>query len=191
MKFQQINRVHGDGEKGTGLGLSIAKSIVEMHEGSIWVESDVGKGMTVTFTLPKYAEDMLLKEYVSSGVEDAKRNRSKMSLIVVSIDEAVKAKGLVSEEKVYSVLKGIEDVLRNSFNHSESAAMKDSHECVVILPNSGKREALTAEGRLKQAIDDFLVREKLADKIKLKFRCVTYPDDVSDSAEMIKTIQEK
>ncbi len=52
-RFQQFGRTPGPGIKGTGLGLSISKSIVEMHGGSIWVESELGKGTKFTFTLPK------------------------------------------------------------------------------------------------------------------------------------------
>lgn len=52
-KFEQVERsVPGSELKGTGLGLSICRHIIEKHEGSIWVESEVNKGSTFMFTLP-------------------------------------------------------------------------------------------------------------------------------------------
>jgi signal transduction histidine kinase len=37
---------------GTGLGLYITQSLVEMHGGKLWVESELGQGSTFSFTLP-------------------------------------------------------------------------------------------------------------------------------------------
>jgi len=41
------------GAGGSGLGLSIAKELVEAHGGKIWIESELGAGTTVGFSLPK------------------------------------------------------------------------------------------------------------------------------------------
>ncbi len=48
--YRQAQSKHGS--RGTGLGLSIAKQIIELHGGSIWAESVLGEGATLTFTLP-------------------------------------------------------------------------------------------------------------------------------------------
>ncbi len=40
------------GETGSGLGLMLCKEFVSRHGGQIWLESNVGKGTTVYFTLP-------------------------------------------------------------------------------------------------------------------------------------------
>jgi light-regulated signal transduction histidine kinase (bacteriophytochrome) len=51
--FGVFHRLDGDVIPGAGVGLAIAKRIMELHGGSIWVESELGQGATFFLTLPK------------------------------------------------------------------------------------------------------------------------------------------
>jgi two-component system NtrC family sensor kinase len=51
-KFYRVQGEHAMEAKGTGLGLAIVKSVVEKHQGRVWVESIFGEGSTFTIALP-------------------------------------------------------------------------------------------------------------------------------------------
>jgi len=52
-RFHQAGAVRRASRHGAGLGLPIARGIVEAHGGRIWIESTLGVGTTVRFTLPR------------------------------------------------------------------------------------------------------------------------------------------
>jgi len=66
-RFYTINK--GDESESNGIGLSLTKDLVELHHGTINVESELGKGSTFTVDLPinkdSYQEDELISEHIS------------------------------------------------------------------------------------------------------------------------------
>jgi signal transduction histidine kinase len=50
--FGQIESVLSRKNQGTGLGLPLTKALIELHSGEMQIESEVGKGTTVTVLFP-------------------------------------------------------------------------------------------------------------------------------------------
>ncbi|HSH02371.1 MAG TPA: ATP-binding protein [Anaerolineae bacterium] len=51
--FVQVGDVMSNKTQGTGLGMPISKQLIELHGGQMWVESELGRGTTFYFTLPR------------------------------------------------------------------------------------------------------------------------------------------
>ncbi|HFE52266.1 MAG TPA: ATP-binding protein, partial [Bacteroidetes bacterium] len=87
-EFVQLDGTMSRERGGLGIGLSLSKHLVELHGGSIGVESEVGKGSRFYFTVPIYQEEaneaevqaehpeLMLSEEVSSTRGEREHQKS-------------------------------------------------------------------------------------------------------------------
>jgi len=185
-RFQQIDRVPGPGAKGTGLGLAISKSIVELHKGKVWMESELGKGSKFIFTLPKIEQESYFYDCITDGIKRARDNAAQFSLIAFGVDEGLK-----------HLLPDIEAILKKSVRQATDAVLRfQKGSKIAILCENGKDTLPAFVERLKMIIekDESLVSkcsayaEASADrqgvKVSVKIGFASYSDDGSTAKEL-------
>ncbi|MBN1894155.1 response regulator [bacterium] len=68
-KFMQFGKKTNPENKGTGLGLAISREIIQMHNGSMSVESVFNQGSTFKFRLPRYRPDLEVEDPIRTAME--------------------------------------------------------------------------------------------------------------------------
>lgn len=83
--FRQADETYSTTHGGTGIGLSISKKLTELLGGTIWLESEVGKGSTFFFTLP-FETTLDIQEHTIPEPMKQKDLSSKTILIAEDIE---------------------------------------------------------------------------------------------------------
>lgn len=169
-KFQQIKQGEISSERGTGLGLVISKGLIEMHGGSIFAKSEVGKGSSFFFTLPKYSPEVLLSKLIFDSIRDAARIGENVSLIVVQFGREKKSK--IDEKTKNEAKNAIKSCLRGS----RDVVYPLADEIAVILEGC---DALSREHVMNR------IRASLGKQGYASMGAATYPCDAMGEKELL------
>jgi signal transduction histidine kinase/DNA-binding response OmpR family regulator len=165
--------------KGDGIGLSVVKSFVELHGGSIRLESEVGKGSNFIFDIPKRLHEVdesveqssasvetegNLKQYVATAPLPENPMATHSILIIDDEPQTVELleRNLISDFKVYKASDGVEGLKQAETN------LPDIIICDIMMPNMDGLQFLS---RLK-------ADKKLSNIKVLIFTAKTSEDDM-------------
>jgi signal transduction histidine kinase/DNA-binding response OmpR family regulator len=86
-RFYQVDSSHTRGQEGTGIGLTLTKELVDLHKGTINVESEEGRGTTVTVNLP-LGKDHLKSDEIIEQVEKQESEKHRFSEQITQVEES-------------------------------------------------------------------------------------------------------
>lgn len=89
--FEQIDSQHSRQHEGTGLGLALSKSLVELHGGNFKIESQLGVGTTVIFTLPNVP-------IVQKAEKDEKSVTAEINELAQNIADVLQIQAIADEQ---------------------------------------------------------------------------------------------
>jgi signal transduction histidine kinase len=112
-RFKQLQSNLRASTKGFGLGLNIARELVNLNLGQMHIESEVGKGSTFSFTLPRNEHTVVFDHYTQRIVALA-HALSEMSFISVSITASNKNTSGVVDEYLQRSVRSEDLVIQTS-----------------------------------------------------------------------------
>jgi len=188
-KFTQFGQEFESTKKGTGLGLAISKGIIELHRGKIWVESKLGQGTKISFTLPKYSPRKLFKEYVTNGLVEAIKEGLSLSIIIFEVKNYDALQEKLGQDKIASIVHSLEQLVKTNLRCESDISIEDTRSILVVLPEIDKKGSELAVERFKSNLNDYLSREGLAKEIEVDLRAASFPEDAKTKEELLNMVQ--
>ena len=155
-RFYQVDSTQTREYEGSGLGMTLAKELVELHHGTIAVESAEGKGTTFIVRLP-LGKDHLNKDEIIDAENLKKSEIVYEDIIVKSSDETENEKSTAPSDDHQPILLIVED--NADMRHCIGKTFSDQYQ---IIEATNGEEGIT---KAQEVVPDLIISDVMMPKV--------------------------
>ena len=189
-RFTQVDNTLARKFKGSGLGLAISKGLITLLNGTIWCESELGKGSCFYFTIPYHPTTMLADDDTPTDQSVKEHDWSEYTALIVEDDT-------INFKVIEAMLRGTKlNLIRaeNGLKAIENVRMNPHIDLVLMDVHLPVMSGLEATGIILEIHPKLPIIAQTAnamsdDKEKcLEAGCIDYISKPIDMGELIRKI---
>ncbi|NHZ85248.1 MAG: PAS domain S-box protein [Planctomycetia bacterium] len=185
-RFHQVGKIVNAEEKGTGLGLSICKGIVKLHNGQIWVDSQINKGSQFHFTLPIYTVDEILFDNIERGIVKATKKHIKLSLLIIRLNNFEEIENKFGLDKAMKTTHKVLEAFQDVIAPGEFSFIKGRNE-VILFSDITQKNILSIVEKLENILANFISNFSKELDIIMSYGYSIYPNDANSAKDLLQS----
>lgn len=189
-KFEQFGHDCDPSMKGSGLGLSIAKSIIDLHQGSMWVQSEVNKGTKFSFSLPRYSFNILLKKEFSDRINQALAKNFRFLFLIIFIANIKQLIKKLSNNKIIFLLEDYKNFLKDKWQDNDDFIYHNSNDICMIHSFYNKSQENKVKSIVESSISNYLNQKGLSQIVSFDYCCLSFPEQKYKFEKLLNNLDE-